>query len=468
MQLTEKTEKRWLYLEGALFAGFFLAAFLLCGQISYSDGDDAYFYQMAHSMPLFDYLKMRYVGWEGRMTSEAMTYAAFYLGKSFWQPVNAFVLTLLPYGLIRIVKNMSGALNARRSFLLSLAVYLGILSLGISVIGYGAFWVTGSTFYLWSIVAGLWAAMPFADLVYRKDKGERTFLYAMPCAFLAAMGQEQIAAVVIVFGGLAVLYEVWRERRIPWLHTLEVILMIVSLVLLLVSPGTEARSQAEIEQWMPMYDTMSLGNHIFITVQWMLSSFANQGKMLFFLIWILGIWLLFREKPGEGSRKRRLLAGVSAVFAVVSLLPYMGVTLFSEMGMGVPDITQCVLKVATPASLSGQNWFALIWWLGAVVFTVVLVWQIEAELKHRTMAALLILAACASEAIMFFSPTMYASGDRVFFVAQILLWLLIGRLCGKLLDEEPVWLRDWLVVILVGIAGALNTLSGISTVMMYL
>ena len=57
--------------------GFLLAAWLLCGQISYSDGDDAYFSAMAHSMPFWDYLKMRYVDWEGRMTSEAMTYLAF-------------------------------------------------------------------------------------------------------------------------------------------------------------------------------------------------------------------------------------------------------------------------------------------------------------------------------------------------------------------------------------------------------
>lgn len=210
MAKINKNSKQWnkdsnIYGERILLIGFFLAAFILCGFISYSDGDDVYFSSMAHSMPFFEYLKMRYVGWEGRMTSEAMTYIAFYFGRGFWQLVNAIMLTLLPAGLIHILKKMEGELSTKKSFWMALVVYLLTLSLGIEVIGYGAFWITGSTFYLWSMVAGIWAVMPFVDLVYRKEKlDKRSFIYAIPCGFIAAMGQEQIAAVVIVL-------ELWQS-----------------------------------------------------------------------------------------------------------------------------------------------------------------------------------------------------------------------------------------------------------------
>ena len=488
MQSLEKT-KMFRYGERILFVCFFLAALILCGQISYSDGDDAYFYSMAHSMPFFPYLKMRYIGWEGRMTSEAMTYIAFYFGKTFWQFANAAMLTLLPAGLVHIVKKMARSLTERKSFFLSLAVCLTILSLGIEVIGYGAFWITGSTFYLWSIVAGIWAAMPFVELVYGKsewdaqkngmpvkraktDSGQtdrekgsvpaRMFLYAIPCGFIAAMGQEQIAAVVIAFGILALVYDFRRERRIAWLPFLEIVIMIAALFVLFISPGTGARSQAEVTQWMPQYATMSLGNHIFITVQWILSSFANEGKMLFCLIWLLGAWMLWKEN--KGNSVSGMLIGISVVFALVALLPYVGIHVFSEMGMGVTDITQCVNQVATPASLSGQNWLALVWWLMAVVFTIVLLWRLEERLRDKAVMCLMVLAACASEAIMFFSPTMYASGARVYFMSQILLWLVIGRLSGKLLERVSGW---WLTGVL-AVAGAVNFISGISTMLSYL
>ena len=469
MQPLEK-KKLFRYGEGVLFVGFFLAALILCMQISYSDGDDAYFYNMAHSMPLFEYLKMRYIGWEGRMTSEAMTYMAFWFGKTFWQFANAIVLTLLPAGLIHMVKKMAGAMTERKRFFLSLAIYLTILSLGIEVIGYGAFWITGSTFYLWSIVAGIWAAMPFVELVYGQTVKPGIFWYAIPCGFIAAMGQEQIAAVVIAFGVLAVLYCFYRERRIAWLHLAEVVIMIAALLALFVSPGTAARSAAEIELWMPQYETMSLGNHMFITLQWMLSSFANEGKMLFFLIWTFGACVLIkksREKQGKRAPKSTLcMAGAAFVFAVTALLPYLGIHIFSEMGMGVTDITQCVHQVATPASLTPQNWLALVWWLLAVAFTLVLLWKLGDRMRDKVVMVLMVLASCASEAILFFSPTMYASGARVYFMSQILLWLLIGWICQKLLDSERN--SEWFPVAVIGVAGIVNFISGVSTMMRFL
>lgn len=474
---SKEQERYFRYGERILFAGFFLAAWLLCGRISYSDGDDAYFSAMARSMPFWEYLKMRYVGWEGRMTSEAMTYLAFYFGKAFWQAVNAFMLTMLPAGLIHLVKKISGERTPKERFFTALLLYLLILSLGITVIGYGAFWVTGSTFYLWSIVAGIWASMPFADLVYRRGKATWiSFLYALPCAFIAAMGLEQIAAVVIAFGLLAVAYEATRKLRdkkgdvdctpdrktwcgFPLLHVLEVLLMIGGLTALFLSPGTDARTQSEIDTWMPQYGTMSTGNHIFITVQWMLSSFANESKLLFGLIWIILLLLLWHKQ----TRSSRILAGISGILALFSLLPFLGITFFSEMGMGVPDYNQCVFKVATPASLTGQNWAAMIFWAGAVLFTIGALLALEESLCERVHMVLLVLAACASEGILYFSPTMYASGPRIYFMSQILLWLLAGMLGEKLIQRGRAQ-----ILVMVGLGGILNVVCGLGLVMEYL
>ena len=97
----------------------------------------------------------------------------------------------------------------------------------------------------------------------------------------------------------------------------------------------------------------------------------------------------------------------------------------------------------------------------AVVFTIVLLWRLEERLRDKAVMCLMVLAACASEAIMFFSPTMYASGARVYFMSQILLWLVIGRLSGKLLERVSGW---WLTGVL-AVAGAVNFISGISTML---
>lgn len=44
------------------------------------------------------------------------------------------------------------------------------------------------------------------------------------------------------------------------------------------APGNDVRVASEIATWMPGYKELSVGNHLFMTIQWMLSSFANEGK----------------------------------------------------------------------------------------------------------------------------------------------------------------------------------------------
>lgn len=53
---------------------------------------------------------------------------------------------------------------------------------------------------------------------------------------------------------------------------------IAAFVILFMAPGNDVRVASEIATWMPGYKELSVGNHLFMTIQWMLSSFANEGK----------------------------------------------------------------------------------------------------------------------------------------------------------------------------------------------
>ena len=71
----KETSKKVLF-----WALMFMGVFLLLTQVGYSDGDDAFFYQYTHEMGFLEYLSWRYTTWVGRMSGEAMVYAAFTLG----------------------------------------------------------------------------------------------------------------------------------------------------------------------------------------------------------------------------------------------------------------------------------------------------------------------------------------------------------------------------------------------------
>ena len=82
------------------------------------------------------------------------------------------------------------------------------------------------------------------------------------------------------------------------------------------------RVASEIATWMPGYKELSVGNHLFMTIQWMLSSFANEGKAFFIAIWAAGFLLLVK------SKKAKVYQSLAVVFILVGLVPYSGICFF--------------------------------------------------------------------------------------------------------------------------------------------
>jgi hypothetical protein len=240
---------------------------------------------------------------------------------------------------------------------------------------------------------------------------------------------------------------------------LQTVIVLVAFAISYLAPGNALRVAQEIERWLPQFATMSAGHRVFITLQWLLSGFANQSKMLLIILWILCLFLLTKKK----DTKSRILAGLAAMATIIAILPYFGITMFSEMGMGSIDPAVPVTEVATPSSLSRWNWIAMLWWVGALVLTLLLLWNCQKSLREKVVAVLLFLASIASAAIMYFSPTIYASGGRVFFVTQVLIWLLIGIFFLKQESKKQKWF-----LLSFFVAGIVNVVNGISYVLSFL
>lgn len=201
------------------WALMFFGAFLLLTQVGYSDGDDAFFYQYTHEMGFLEYLSWRYTTWVGRMSGEAMVYITFSLGIWFWRIVNALMLVLLPCGVLKLAEKAAGIHTEKFLPGATLTVVCGYLLMAIMTVGYAAVWINGSIFYTWSFTCGIWALVPVADLVF--DAGDNhamhnhpwQFFYSIPCAVLASMSIEQMAAVLVTFEMLAVLVVLLKKVR---------------------------------------------------------------------------------------------------------------------------------------------------------------------------------------------------------------------------------------------------------------
>lgn len=443
----------------------FAAAFAILGFGGYSDGDDAYFFQYTHSMGFFEYLGWRYETWVGRMAGEALVYIAFNLGLTFWRIVNAAMLVLLPLGMIYLANRTAripegtlrgwmyrhsacGDINYDEMGLgIAVAAVAGYFMMSAGTLGYAAVWVNGSIFYTWTFTCGIWALTTFADFVFSENpmtggvgnkvhfsmEGCETkkFLYAIPCAVIATMSIEQMAAVLLVFEVLGIIYGICKWRRVHPLLLIQTVVTVIAFLVLMSAPGNEVRVAAEIVNWMPQYETMPFGQHLFITVHWLLSSFANENRLFLSAIWIVGILLLLQKKKKTAADWGMLVT--AAIFTLVSLLPYIGVTNFSNMGMQYINIEQCIYEVPTIDKFSGMQVFAMVWWGMALVYTFVFLWRVSG---CQITLLLAYLAGISSEAILFCSPTMYASGGRVYYLTDILYLFIVFCLVLGLHDTK--------------------------------
>lgn len=425
----------------------FIGALLILSRIGYSDGDDVFFYQNSRSMGFFEYLGWRYETWVGRMAGEAMVYLVFRHNIWFWRIVNALMLVLLPMGLIRLAEKAARLpeggitrwyeripVNREAGFEFSVAVaaVMGYFLMAATTLGYAAVWMNGSIFYTWSFTCGTWAMMPLADLVFHTGKFRRRQLfYSIPCAIIASMSIEQMAAVLLAFEVLGVLFLFWKERKIPWELLLQTAVTLAAFGVLFLAPGNELRVASEVTNWMPQYNDLTVGEHLFITVQWLLSSFANENKLFLCAIWVMGLLLLLQQEDKKGQDFVWMAA--AGIFTAAALLPFAGVTVLSDMGMDIGDIMLPVEQVPVVSDLTGQNVAALVWWTAAVLFTFGYLWKVSG---FQVTLLLAYLAGIASEAILYCSPTMYASGARVYYLTDLLYLFVILTLSLELRDRR--------------------------------
>ena len=430
------------------WALMFFGALLILSQIGYSDGDDAFFYQYSHEMGFFEYLGWRYETWVGRLSGEAMVYLTFRMGPWFWRVVNALMLVLLPLGVLTLAAKAAGVHGERVGLSYHAASVTGYLLMAAMTIGYAAVWMNGSIFYTWSFTCGVWALVPVADVVF--ETGEfswKRLCYSIPCAILASMSIEQMGAVLFAFEALAVFSIAWRKRRVCVQLVLQTAVTLAAFIVLFLAPGNEIRVAAEIANWMPQYASLSLGEHLFLTVQWLLSSFANENRLFLCGIWLAGILHIRQQSAGKKSDAAWTVS--AAVFFVSALLPFFGIRTLGDLGMNITDITVRIEEVPQASAMTGVQWFALFWWAAALLFTFFFLVRVS---KGNWVLLFAYLGSIASEAIMYFSPTMYASGARVYYLTD---WMcLFIMICLGLTVSERKWRNAYVAAL--GVLGVWN------------
>ena len=328
------------------------------------------------------------------------------------------------------------------------------LLIDISTFGYSCIWITGSMNYLWPAVCAILALGTVAEEAYGQgNTGKWWYIVTIPCTLIAAMSSEQMGAVILAFSLICIGAKFWKKQAAGIGIFIQTVTAAGGFALSGLAPGNALRIEDSIEAYMPQFERLSLGQRLFMLIQWFASSFANENAMLLTAIWIAGIFLLaVRLKEQDLSEKEsvrsRVFLGGSCVFAITALAGKAGVAKVCDIGIQLSEMTGRIEAVPVPTDMTGIQWCALAWWCVAVIFTFFLLWELT---NGMPVILLTYLGAAACEVIMILSPTMYSSGERVFFVTGIMLTAILLFLLEKLqAEKKDIWYTGIITLLALG------------------
>lgn len=424
-----------------LFALFFL--------IRVVGGDDTWFQSSdVHNMQdLIDFLGMRYMNWSSRLCSEAVIIVLVRLNMMVWRLCCVAAILLIALSM-RYLAGIGSSLW--KNIFLCLLVASFPLSYYMS-----AGWITTTSVYLMSAALGIFALIPIRKAAEGKTyTWPECILYIVSA--LVASNQEQMCALLIGFYLCTIAYFLISQskQKIHWIHAGVLFVCILNVIFFVSCPGIPIRVAQETEMWMPEYVSWSVFHKF-------LYGFLHAADCLFYekklnivmLILVFIFAILVIKKVEQKWKKAAAIADVlwTCLVAGVILLQRLGlignVFQWGEYGQNMlasgNDIARAVSAVILLAFLFCELFWlfgnTLQFWISSVIFA----------------------AGIASVVMVGFSPTIYASGTRIFIFCDYAILTMAAYVVSELCPDECGKTEKTILIItgLFAVAQAAWTLS---------
>lgn len=431
-----------------ILAGLLPFILLTCATNINPSNDDGWFRTNTQQYSLVGWIDMRYQTWSGRVTAEALTHTFLQRPVDVWRAMNivmylVLVVCIYKYYTLLVAKRSEGRDLAVLALCTVVPLVMGVMAL----LG-SAFWVTGSIFYLWIAALGLIAFYPILYTYVRRTLPPKWLMtIGIGASAMAALGQEQVSALLVGFTGLAVAGLFWQTRRI-WLYPVfQLVITVLAAGISYFAPGNMIRMESEIRTWLPTFQTAPLMDRFEWSLRWFMDATINHFGFVFILMWGL-IALLMLAKARQVTLGWRDQAIVMVLVAAVFL------HLASPLSQYVLDF-HAQWGVAEFPTMS---YTVLAFWLAVLAVTVIGLYRVSAlYLQRRFALPLMGLGILLATAIITLSPTMYASEQRTLFVPGILGILILVVLAGYAFREY--WAHRLLLFTVFFLAFAINVVA---------
>jgi len=446
------------------FICIFLVFYALLRPIGLLSGsDDTAHFEMLEKLGGLGWVLWRAEMWEPRLFSD-LAYAIFIWRIEVWQVVNAIVAALLMFGLWRAsfgpecLKIDEAKPRKNAPILASALICLLFFFIYPNAVTSSSIWFTGSFNYLWPVAALVFGLTPFIYFIRGNDPYPKKIwipigIFASLCAGFT------LQTALVAFGVSLVImaFCIVRKRKPAFWLIVHFAVIAACAVFFAVSTLTSARlTGGEELALFPQFASFDFKDKLLLGVHVYDLHLLRSSNLLFLTLALLAGYLAFLR-----LKKLHAVSGAiaffPAFFILLNIIPFDKLlsgawnytadyadTLGSSTAFGTEPAAIFDFLYRVPPLGMGEPRDILMASLAflAVIF---MAYPIFFAFKKRVMgglAALLYLASFLSGIIMGFSPTIFASGSRPFFLSNILILFLCAMLVREGMGNEDPSVAD--------------------------
>lgn len=314
-----------------------------------------------------------YFDWEGRLISRILINILTYY-KPLWNIINSLLITMMIYYSIKLIQ-------PKHKKEIGLLTFLMILMMNIYTFSQTVTWIAGNITYLFVIPILFYY---FYTLIRKeKEKSPKRTIFFLLINFLCPMFVEHMALVLVFGNGLILISRYLKTKKIDKELLIDTCLAIFSTLLMLLSPGSRARSEMENIEF------NQLGLIEKITY--------NIPNFIYYTFIINSYLLLLLSYKNYLIIKNKVKSIKSKVVLLLFLLP-------------IPLLTVIIYPLSNiyPSKIMElinlNNYFIMVYWILYLFISFFLTIVNEREKESRT-GVFLSLIGLAANAVMLLSPT---------------------------------------------------------------
>lgn len=289
-------------------------------------------------------------------------------------------------------------------------------------------WRATTLNYQWPVAFSLLVFFPFFQVLRGEVITRKIYWLSIPLLIFST-NQEQVNACFFVLTSIVSLYLIVNGRYSYKLSVFSII-SLAELIFSLTTPGNALRAVHEINRWFPEYKNFNFLNKLDLGISSFGKPFFLDMNILFLLLFSLVFILVYRKHQNYYVRI------LTALPLFLNLIIYFGNTMGQSftyvsgnkraMIWSSSNLKNLFTGLGTKLSLFYPGtWIATLVVLGLLICLIVGIYLSFDNKKNAILLVILMIMGFCSRVIMGFSPTVWASGMRTYYILYIVIVILV-------------------------------------------